>query len=75
MATEDIPAVTYVRHTIDRLTEHARRPGQDTSVWDYVHLLGIITTLDVRGFGDEIRAAADEQARCYHLPPQSEVSA
>lgn len=66
-------ANTYVRHTMDRLTKETCKPGQDSSIWDVVHLLSIVTTLDVRGYGAAVRDAADEQCRSYGLPAQSEV--
>lgn len=66
-------ANTYVRHTMDRLTEATRKPGQDSSVWDVVHLLSVFCQLDVNGYGTAIRWAADQCAANYGLPAQSEV--
>jgi hypothetical protein len=68
------PAQTYVRRTIDRCADASRRSGEDHTVWQLVHLLGIVMSLDVAGHGDAIRKAADEQARLYGLAPQSDVA-
>ena len=66
------PATTYVRHTVERLTTETARPGQDQSVWDYVHLSSIIGWLDTMGHGDLVREAADRAAATYGLPSQSD---
>ena len=69
------PATTYVRHTVDRLSAETARPGQDRTIWDYVHLSNVIGELDAMGHGDLVREAADRAAAVYGLPSQSDHDA
>jgi hypothetical protein len=66
------PATTYVRHTVDRLTAETVKPGQDYSIWNYVHLSSIIGALDAMGHGALVREAADRAAAVYDLPSQAD---
>lgn len=69
------PATTYVRLTVDRLTAETVQPGQDYSIWNYVHLSNILGELDAMGHGDLVREAADRAAAVYRLPSQADHDA
>lgn len=70
---KSIPAGTYAYRTVDRLTERARKPGDYTAAWDWVHFVGILNSLAAAGHDEAIKIAADEQATFRGIPLERDL--